>query len=293
MLGPRQLPNRPSTGQPPTSRSIFAIRFQRAVFAAFAASLVSAPAVGAPLQPTGKWVVNFDSAQCFAARNYGTIAKPVYLVIKAPPLGGVMQIVVMRKGAVPRPQQLTGSLEFGHSDSLKIKVLEYQEADSGLKTYRANLKRSDFDAIRSASDVRIWIPGLDERFALSSIPALLDTMDSCVDDLRIVWNVGDSKNEDAPLAEGAKGDLRALFSGDDYPTQALVVGESGIVAVVLLIDEKGKVRDCSVIETSGAPVLDAQACAVLTERALFRPALGLDGKPAKSAIVQRIDWQVR
>ena len=63
-----------------------------AVFANTAASAAE------PLQPTAKWVVNFDAAQCVASRNYGTADKPLFLVLKAPPIGDVLQIGIIRNG---------------------------------------------------------------------------------------------------------------------------------------------------------------------------------------------------
>ena len=93
--------------------------------------------------------------------------------------------------------------------------------------------------------------------------------------------------------EGAKGDLMGLFASDDYPTQAILEGGTGSVEIVILIDEQGKAADCTVVETSGVPVLDAQACAVIRQRARFTPAVGLDGKAAKSAFRQRITWKIQ
>lgn len=43
-----------------------------AAAAALIATGAAEPAEAAR-QSTGQWVVNFDAAQCFAARNYGTV----------------------------------------------------------------------------------------------------------------------------------------------------------------------------------------------------------------------------
>ena len=59
---------------------------------------------------------------------------------------------------------------------------------------------------------------------------------------------------------------------------------------VLLIDETGRVADCTVIETSGVASLDAQTCGAVKLQARFKPAIGLDGKPAKDGVVQRVSW---
>jgi protein TonB len=83
-----------------------------------------------------------------------------------------------------------------------------------------------------------------------------------------------------------------VFSDDDYPWAAMKKNQSGAITVAVLVDEKGKVSDCTVIETSGVASLDAQSCAIITSRARLRPAVGLDGKPAKGAFVQKIRWEI-
>ena len=70
----------------------------RAFVAAALAVAAPALAAAAPLQPTGKWIVHFDEAQCVAQRDYGPKGKPLYLLLKQPALGGVVQIDVVEKG---------------------------------------------------------------------------------------------------------------------------------------------------------------------------------------------------
>lgn len=262
--------------------------------AALAALMISSPSSAVPpRQPTGQWVVNFDAAQCFAARNYGTVEKPLYLIVKAPPIGGVMQVAVMRKGRTSKVEQQRGSLQFDDLEPLRISLLDYVERNAKLRSFLVNVPLEKFAAARNASSIRISTPGLDERFALSSMAGLLKTMDECVADLRRVWNISDPDSGNSILKERAKGELRRLFDADDYPTQALYQGDTGTVAIAIMVDELGKVADCSIIATSGVPVLDAQACAVILERGRFTPAIGPDGKPAKSGYVQRITWLTR
>jgi protein TonB len=84
--------------------------------------------------------------------------------------------------------------------------------------------------------------------------------------------------------------LRKLFDSGDYPAQALSEGDSGITRIVALIDQKGGVAECMVDETSGIATLDAMTCIIVKERAKFVPAVGQDGKPARSATTTRVRW---
>lgn len=241
-------------------------------------------------RPTGKWVVNFDDAQCVASRNYGTEADPLYLVLKQPPVGNVVQLAVVQERSAGSPVQYEGSVSFGDLPPTDVSVLQFQPKGAKVRTYLINLTDTQYAPAPTSRNVRIKTRGLDQNLALSDIAALQRVMNTCVADLRKIWNIADAQQERASLDEGAQGDLRNLFKGEDYPADALIDDQSGTVTVALLIDERGKVADCSVVGTSAAASLDAQTCAILKERARFKPAVGSDGKPRKDGYMQRITW---
>jgi outer membrane biosynthesis protein TonB len=116
-------------------------------------------------------------------------------------------------------------------------------------------------------------------------------MDECVADLRQVWNVWDP-NGPSKLKQAPKGNVNGLIRSEDYPGIALLQNQQGSLQFVLLIDEGGRVADCTIVETSGVASLDAQSCAILQDKARFTPAIGLDGKPAKSSYFQRVTWRI-
>lgn len=134
---------------------------------------------------------------------------------------------------------------------------------------------------------------IDERFGLTQMGALLNTLDACVADLKKVWNVKESPpGENAGGGRIANPPLESLFSADDYPQFALDKGQTGVVRFALLIDEKGKVADCTVVATSGVASLDMQTCGLLQSRAQYIPITGPDGKPVKDAVIGKIRWQI-
>jgi TonB family protein len=268
------------------------MRLSLAAVAALMMITATAGQAAEPRPPTGKWVVNFDAAQCIASRNYGTAKVPFFLVIKAPPVGNVIQLAVMLKGRREAPEQLEAKLIVDQRPPLRASVMAYTPKGGGLRAHRINLPSADFMPLRQAKSLEIQSPGLTETFALSQMEPLLKTMEQCVADLRTVWNVADPTGTQSKLKERAKGNIASFVSNDDYPAVALDQNQTGIVAFALLIDEAGKVADCTVIETSGAASLDSQSCAVLRIRAKFTPAVGADGKPAKDALVGKIRWQI-
>lgn len=91
----------------------------------------------------------------------------------------------------------------------------------------------------------------------------------------------------------ATGDVRALFSTDDYPSRALRNGAEGSVVAKLQIGPDGRVKSCNVQESSGDIDLDQATCQILQRRARFKPALDSVGNPtAGEYLTPRIAWSV-
>ena len=93
-------------------------------------------------------------------------------------------------------------------------------------------------------------------------------------------------------AEAARGNLMNLFTGDDYPIEALRNEEQGTVAVSLQIDTQGRVSRCTVSSTSGSDALDRTTCEILRSRARFTPATDTEGHPVPDVYSQRITWRL-
>lgn len=280
-------------------------------FCALTAIASRSAAAPEPLTPQGSWVVDFADSQCIASRNYATPEKPLYLFIKAPPLGDVLQIGIAKSGYITAANQMDGEISFDERPPLRSSVLEFGVKSKEQTVLLVNLPRAELTPMHSASFIRIHARSkdrpeivrasrmlqtaareLDYRFKVTQVPALLDVLDKCAADLRKVWNIEDGEGPPTLVRERPKGDLRQVFSDDDYPGVAQHKGQSGSIKVAILVNEHGKVADCTVVETSGVASLDAQSCAVIMQRAQLRPATGLDGKPAKGALLQKISWQI-
>ena len=260
---------------------------------ALIAAGLATTAAAQPRQPTGRWVVNFDEAQCVGSRNYGTEADPLFLVLKSPPLGNVIQLGIIRPAKGGEAEQIDAELTIDQRPPLRTSMLAFTAKKEKRRAYWFNLPVHEFAPARSARVIGIRATReLNERFAISAMAPLMKVMDDCVADLRRVWNVSEPDARASRLKESASGDLHGVLQSGDYPAVALTRKQGGTVALALLINEAGKVADCSVVETSGVASLDSQSCALVRARAKFTPAIGLDGKPAKDSFFQRITWRL-
>ena len=85
-------------------------------------------------------------------------------------------------------------------------------------------------------------------------------------------------------AQSARGDLRSLFSADDYPASAQSSGAEGTVQATLTIGPDGRVVSCNVTRSSGNSSLDSTTCNILRRRAKFTPARDSNGQPTTDTV---------
>jgi protein TonB len=94
-------------------------------------------------------------------------------------------------------------------------------------------------------------------------------------------------------ATSAKGDLRSLFSADDYPASAQASGAEGTTRASLTIGPDGRVTGCSIIQSSGNGSLDSATCNILRRRAKFVPARDSNGNATSDTITTpSIVWRL-
>lgn len=85
-------------------------------------------------------------------------------------------------------------------------------------------------------------------------------------------------------AQSAKGDLRTLFSADDYPAAAQSAGAQGTAQAEITIGTDGRVVGCSITRSTGNSSLDAATCNIIRRRAKYTPARDSNGNPTTDSI---------
>ena len=255
-------------------------------------SLVANPGVAAtkPLEPAGKWIVDFGASHCIAQRNYGTAEKPIYLMLKASAIGEGLQLSVVVTGHRTDGVQEKAKLRLGKVEPIELWQLKYGFEKKLVRT--VNLTQPQADQLARATELHWSTAHMDYSMPLGPVANLVKLIEKCRTSLAEDWNGTEEKK--ALLKQEARLDkpVGRLFSSSDYPDQAILRSQSGTAKVVGLVDEKGQLADCMVVETSGIAVLDAQTCIMIHKRGKFTPAIGSDNKPAKSVFVQRVRWEM-
>jgi TonB family protein len=254
-------------------------------------SSIATPSTSATLQPNTNWDVDYGETQCTAARSFGAPSDPIVLGV-VPSIGGeTYKLIVSVQRTGPRfAQEYPGTVDFGR-DKIKTLMLHYGGKGVKLSAYQYRVSAAEIEQARGATGVGLRSDnGTDFEFSLSEMPALLDALRKCTADLQQYWM---GAHPVSSLSKPAKGDLRSVFSGGDYPSEALKRGQGGTAQFQLLINETGRVAGCDVVRESGAPILDAMSCQVIMEKARFSPAIDGNGKPARDVVTTPpIVWKI-
>ena len=267
----------------------------RRLIAAAAAPCLVQPAnlYAKPLEPAGKWVVDYRPDQCLASREYGNPEKPITFGIRPAPNGKTYLLILAERHPGPDWGQEEGvTVDFGRG-AIKSWLLEFGNRSAKSDIYHVRIPAAEMDQAKVAPSVKLSFSGQpDVELELQSMPALMKTLEDCTSDLKRYWNLGGEK--DGRISRPSKGDIRHLFSASDYPADAARRNQSGNTQFMLLIDQSGKVAGCDVVVASGIPVLDIMGCQVIRDRGKFTPALDANGKPVRSTIVTPpITWVMR
>ncbi len=78
----------------------------------------------------------------------------------------------------------------------------------------------------------------------------------------------------------------------DYPTDAMLKGDQGVVSLTFDIAPDGMVESCRILESSGSASLDETSCQIVIRRARYRPARDATGAPIRSTGSRRLRWEL-
>ncbi len=86
--------------------------------------------------------------------------------------------------------------------------------------------------------------------------------------------------------------LRGQIKDSDYPRGAGEVGIGRTITVRFNVEPDGKVSECTVIESSGNPILDDATCRSIERRYRYEPSRDAQGTAVPSAVVEDHIWAI-
>ncbi|WP_265529311.1 hypothetical protein [Sphingomicrobium marinum] len=235
-----------------------------------------------PLQPASKWQVDFGQTGCVALRKYGGETDGAHLVLKRYAIGDRYELALIEDGEVAEPLSGEGVISAGGTQT-SVPAIRYGDADAGrtVTTWYGD----GLAALGAAEQVDLRFGQIVHSLALTQTAKVVEALEQCQAML------GDYYNMDGAVtpAEGSVDVLR----DDDWPLLAADRDSESVFRALLLLDEEGKVADCSLLSFAGDALFVARSCGLIRERATFKPATGADGQPIRSAYVTPVvAWRI-
>jgi hypothetical protein len=255
----------------------------------------------APLQPSGKWLVQFAHPDCLLSRAYGSGKDQVTLLLAPGLLGGEgtlrlvypgskAQIYGGGKGVISltpgRPLPETPFTAWPTKVGARL-VVYWVEADGMARLARAEA---------------IQVPvenGKSYHLATPRLGAALDALETCAQDHlkqlgvdAVALGIDKAARAKVAVPARAKLPLTEIIRYSDYPAEAILNEEHGTVGIAWWIGIDGKVMDCRVLLPSPFASLNRLSCDLIRGRARYEPARDAFGKPIVSVEATRIVWQL-
>lgn len=249
----------------------------------------------APLAPTGKWTVEYADSLCVLSRAYDTDTKKLTFGIRPWPMGDTLELVLLE------PARYGVGV---HKDKAKVTIGQgtppivgtyssYVTAELKTRVMTIDIPHAALDALGAASTIDIAMAGKPPvSLVLAKPKRALAALSTCTDDLLRTWHVDPAEQAKVATPPAPISAVAEWISTDDYPADALSRQTEGTVSIVWLIDVDGKVKNCGIAATSGDVALDGAACAAITKRGRYRPALDKDGKPIAIHSTRRVVWRL-
>lgn len=184
-------------------------------------------------------------------------------------------------------QEIIAGYQIADGEVQTQKSTEYEK--DGQRNLGFDFRDEEASAIYKKARVKISVS--DDRAVVidtSGLPKLMKTADACWRQRYVA--AGADQKMVANLGAEPEGDLRTIFSYDDYPPMALRSNETGRVSALVIIDRRGRAKDCKVILSSSSAALDEATCNIILRRADIKPGLDRKGRPVDAPTIVNVQW---
>lgn len=247
-----------------------------------------------PLEPSAKWIAEFQDSFCGISRAFGESEKgPIFGVKSMLPQDTTIEILLITHDRESYPNETLTVADAADADkAVSGHVRQAVTADKNWTIRMATVERDGLMEIADGRPLRI---NYGKRSTIVIHPVnmtgAVKMLGTCEVALAKHWGLDPSIVE--RIATPAKGASSFWVTYNDYPQSALAKGHQGSVVIVWDIDLSGHVSNCRVLSSSGYNDLDQAACDAIERRARYTsPALDKDGKPMISYQVRRVVWSL-
>ncbi|MGK6324852.1 energy transducer TonB [Sphingomonas sp. DT-51] len=245
-----------------------------------------------PLEPSGKWVVNYGENGCAMARAFGEAGASVIVAWRALPFSDKVELSVQR--GLPDRGLRRGVLRVAvaaRADEFRYEAFTGQ--GEKLRLLRAFVDPAAFEQLPERA-VLTLTPSSEPALAVTLVGTAraLAALARCNDEIARGWGIAPGEREAVATTATPVGPPHRFLDALGYDRDAIRRGELGTSAQLWTVGTDGRVSECRTVIASGSPTLDKSGCDAALARARFTPATGRDGRPIVSHITQVIKWEL-
>ncbi len=252
--------------------------------------------VAVPLAPSGKWVIDGDTAGCTLAREFGGAPGGVVTAALTPTTLGdaVTLVMVAPKASGPKPKaSAKARLTLAPSGAaIPVRYERVGETPDRRKVARMMFDRVELPALMAATAIRIEVGGVAVAIAPTAGAQALTALTACETALVRTWGVDPVAAAAAVTPPRGAPDIANWLRVEDYPQDALRRRSQGATIILWQVGLDGAVSGCRTVKSAGDPVLDTAACGAIAKRARYSPALDKDGRPVTSWVTRTVTWRM-
>ena len=259
--------------------------------------LASVAALGAlqtaPLEPSGKWVVDYGEDMCTVARPFG----PEGITFGFRPdgfagQGGMLVIIQPAKGGA-RYHEFKQKIELpSGAEAIPVSPKSYYFRDRKSRVVTMIVNAEELERLKAAPSFAVPVNARDHiAFAPAEFPAALKALDKCSDDLMAGYGVPVEELAQATIRTTARNPDR-WFSWINYPAAALARGQQSRTVALIAVSAEGKPTDCRIVSNAGDDAFSKTTCDIVTRRGDFEPARNGAGEAIPSWTTLTINWEI-
>ena len=258
------------------------------------AQAIEAPA---PLQPIGKWNVEYANESCLLTRDFGSADQPITLGFRPIGVSGVDSFELILTGPGDGAQVVgTGQARVAFQPNAQPVVGKFESWNEVERKRRITAIDLYVPKLGDQANVQTLTIAVGKRAPISlaakGLTTAIAALSKCHGDLIRSWNVDANQNASLKRRAKAIGSPADWYLPGDYPPSARNNDVSGRARLLLIIAPNGRVSDCHVLRNSGVPSLDNVSCAASKARARYQPALDVKGMAVASYDVMGVNWQL-
>jgi hypothetical protein len=274
------------------SRSIASTALPILAFLGTGLDLSPAAAQATELVPSGTWQVFEQGTRCQVNRRFGEAGAPVHLALSRGinPFGFSVAMAGPGSGSA---EDATSAVLFGHGG--QVSSVNFQRVARALpgEPVASGYFESLHPVLPTSPTATLQLSRGEDiitTFRLEDFATAMTELDRCQDRIYQRLALDGTALRAVAVPPQPVTSPATWVSSSDLPRQFNNMPRPLTVEMGLNLNSSGVPTNCTVLSSSGEPLLDLQSCRVLMARARYTPARDSNGAAVPAFVSRNIRW---